>query len=259
MNDFVSHSGITWNGHVGTVQYGGGDQRMVVLFYKRPTHNPAKSNAEGRPFYEDKTFVRIHPPGERLNIVEREATESDKRRWPVHWAQYQQNQEQIPEGTPIDMLYPDQPSIGATLKASGVHTIEQCAALSGPAIDGIGMGAQRYCNDAQKYLAVSQRGVNATKFRSELEARDREIHTLKHTIGLLQEQVQRLNQAQTGEISLTQLQAAIAGLQGRPGMPFSGTTVPVAQQFDAQTAQINATHVTKGLRKPARKKTRLQG
>jgi hypothetical protein len=261
VDDFASHSGIAWNGHVGTVQYGGGDRSMVVLFYNRPVNNPAKSRDEGRPIYEDKVYVRIHPPGERLNIVERAANESDKRRFPMQWAQFQQNQEQIPEGTPIDMLYPDQPSVGATLKAYGVHTIEQCAELSGPAIDSIGMGAQRYVNDAQKYLSISNKGVKANQFRAELEERDRKISSLEHTIDMLKSEVGRLTQAQSGEISLTQLQAAIAGMQGRPGMPIAGTTVPLAPQFDAQTALINATHRTSELKRPQslKKRARIRG
>ena len=36
-----------------------------------------------------------------------------------------QNKAQVPEGTPIDLLYPENPAIGATLRGSGVQTIEQ--------------------------------------------------------------------------------------------------------------------------------------
>src|SRR5574337_1408474 len=106
MDEFASHTGIRWNGNVGTVEYGGGDSKMVVLFYNKARHNPAKSQEAGRPVYDEAVFVKIHPPGERLNIVDRPATVQDQRRFPVQWAQFKENREQIPEGTPIDLLYP---------------------------------------------------------------------------------------------------------------------------------------------------------
>ncbi len=70
MSDFSSPTGINWRGDVGVVEYGN-DRSMVAIFYNKPVHNPAKSVKDGHPFYEDQVFVRIHPPGERLNIVER--------------------------------------------------------------------------------------------------------------------------------------------------------------------------------------------
>lgn len=153
---FASHTGINWQGNVGVVEYGN-DRNMIAMFYVKSVLVPAKSNEHGRPYHEDQVFVRIHPPGERLNIVDRPVKDSDKRRWPIQWAQFQQNQEQHPEGTPVDLLYPAHPSVAATLRANGVFTIEQCAELSGPAIDSIGMGAQRYSNDAKKYLELANR------------------------------------------------------------------------------------------------------
>ena len=54
VDEFSGHTGIKWNGNVGTVEYGGGDRSMVAMFYNRPMHNPARSQTEGRPFYVTK-------------------------------------------------------------------------------------------------------------------------------------------------------------------------------------------------------------
>src|SRR4051812_3356447 len=121
MDDFQAHQSIRWNGDVGVVQYGGGDPSMVVMFFMKPISNSAKSAEMGRPYFDDKVFVRIHPPGERLNIVEREANETDINRFPRQWAQFKENMPQVCEGTPIDLLFAAKPSIAAALKASGVH------------------------------------------------------------------------------------------------------------------------------------------
>src|SRR6202035_5847395 len=169
MDDFQTHSGIKWQGDVGIVQYGGGDASQVVMFYMRPVRDPAKSTEAGRPWFEDKIFVRIHPPGERLNILDREATDVDKRRFPLQWAQFKDNAPQVSTGTPIDMLFAANPSIAAALKASGVHTVEQCAQLSAHAIETIGMGAQQWVNEATRYLEVANKGVKASQLKAALE------------------------------------------------------------------------------------------
>lgn len=256
MDDFASHTGIRWQGNTGVVEYGGGDRNMVAIFYTKPLHNPAKSNEQGRPIYEDSVFVRIHPPGERLNIVDRPATTQDQRRFPAQWMQFKENREQIPEGTPIDLLYQDKPSVAAMLRAHGVHTIEQCAELSAPAIENIGMGAQQYCNDAAKYLKMSAKGVTASQFRAEMEEKDREIASLKHTIQLQAGQLEKLMQSQAASPTLEQVQQLLSGIQGRPLHP-AGAPKQMAPQFDASTAQINANSPTTQISRQKRARARM--
>jgi hypothetical protein len=250
---FANPTNIEWKGSVGTVEYGGGDKNMLAMFYTKPKVNQQKSTEAGRPFYEDVTFVRIHPPGERLNIVDRPATQNDARRWPVQWAQFSQNKQQIPDGTPIDLLYPEQPSIGAMLRSNSVHTIEQCGELSGMAIDQIGMGCQRYVNDANKYLQAANKGVKASQLRHELDERDSQIRTLTMTVDTLQNEVRQLRDNAMNSVGMQQVQQLIAGQQGRPQYP-AGAPKQMAPAFDSQTAQINATHTTRDIARNAAKK-----
>jgi hypothetical protein len=250
MDDFVPHNGITWGGggHVGVVNYGPGDNQMVCLFYTKSVHNPAKSLDAGRPVHEDQTYVKIHPPGERFNIIDRPARQEDTRRFPAQWAAFQQQKEQTPDGTPIDLLYPDQPSIAKTLRAFGIHTIEQCGDLSAAAIGQVGMGSQRYVNDAKKYLSASEKGVGANQLRRELEKRDNDNAVLKQQLEVLKGEVARLTSL-TQNGALAQMQEMLAGAMGRPVVPG---LAPQSQVFDAQTAQINATHAASA--KPTRRK-----
>jgi hypothetical protein len=240
MDDFQGHSGIQRMGDWGgVVQYGGGDQSMIVMFYMRPVHNPQKSTEAGRQYFDDKIFVRIHPPGERLNIIDREATDVDKRRFPMQWAQFRENAPQISDGTPVDMLFPANPSTSAALKASGVHTIEQCAELSAHAIETIGMGAQSWVNSAKRYLEVANKGVKASQLKAALDEKDREITTLKHKIDLLEASLGEIRQNQTKSLTLADVQQMLSN-QGGGGK--RGVFVPDPNKnFDAQSAQINAT------------------
>lgn len=253
MNDFVAHSGIEWQGDVGVVKYGPGDAGMVVMFYLHPVLNPARSAELGSSQYDDVVFVRIHPPGERLNIIDRKANDTDKRRFPMQWQQFLQNKPQANNGIPIDLLFPANPSVAAALKASGVHTVEQCSELSAHAIETIGMGAQNWVNDAKRYLEVANKGVKASQLKAAMEERDRENAHLKHKIELLETELTQLREVTAQSVTMKDVQQLIAQNGGGGNRP---TFAPgkLNQTFDAQTAQINGTHSTRDLAKAKVKK-----
>jgi hypothetical protein len=231
---------IKWQSEtVGVVEYAT-DKNQQALFYTKSEPDPQKSALEGRPVFKDTVMVRIAPPGERLNIVIRPAEQRDTRRWPGQWNQFVQNKKQIPDGTPIEMLYPTTPSIGETLKANGVYTIEQCAELSGHAIDNVGMGAQKWVNAAVKYLEVASRGVKASQLQRELDERDGHIRVLERQVTDLSTQVNRLMAMLQGTPQMQE--TAIAQTALRPQYP-APRPLP-RQTYDPQLAQINATSPT---------------
>ncbi len=254
LSEFASPTFIPQHG--GMVEYGGGDKGQVAIFYLRPVHNPSKSMAAGRQIMEDHVYVRIHPPGERLNIIDRPARQEDTQRWPSQWVQFQQNKQQTPEGTPVEQLYPDRPSVGAMLRACHVYTIEQCAELSSEAIQQIGMGAQQYSNDAKKYIEVASRGVTASTMRRELEERDGQIRTLNQQITALKDELARLRVNSQNPEMLAAVQQMVAQAMGQPTFPaaqFGAASPPPA--FDAQVAQINASAPTAQLAQAAKTKS----
>lgn len=229
---------IDWRGHVGIVDYSEGGRSQLAIFYTRAVHDPQASVAAGRPIFKDMTYVRVAPPGERLNVVDRPANNEDRRRWPVQWHQFANNHEQIPEGTPIGQLYPDRPAIAQTLQASGVHTIEQCAELSAHAMDNIGMGAQSWVNAAKDYLEKANKGVSITSHRKEMEQKDQQIRILQGQVSELSNELSSLRQKAAQSVNMAQVQQLIASQMGRPTMPAPG--VAVDKGFDSQVQQINA-------------------
>ena len=217
MSDFSNHTGINWNGSVGVVEYGGGARGQLAIFYNKSVHNPVRSQQEGRPVFEDRIYVRVAPPGERLNVVDRPANRGDQQRWPQQWASFQQNKEQTPEGTPIELLYPEKPAVAATLRANGVMTIETCSELSGNAIDSVGMGAQTWVNAAQKYVAYANRGVAITQHRKDLEQRDSQIRVLTQQVESLQDEIQGMRSAAASDgRQLAAIQEMLARNMGQP-------------------------------------------
>lgn len=245
-DDFSSDRAATvqWQGAVGRVQFGNPDN-LVVRFYNRSVLDPGQSKEAGHQVHHDVLYVTYHPPGERLNINDRPATQQDQYRWPTQWQQFSRQLEQRPDGMPIGLLYPTKPSVARTLEACGVFTVEALSALSAHAIEQIGMGAQTWVNDAQKYLEAANKGVKASQLASMLEERDGKIRALEQQLERAVGEIRRMQEGRPGvamagadPASIQQMVAnAVAQqLSQRPLIPSKPE-----KGFDAQEAQINAT------------------
>lgn len=192
---FQPPSGIEWGNAdrtYGMVKYGD-ESQQVVLFYTKSVFDPVKSKATRTRQYINQAFVKMHPAGERLNVIDRPVKEEDKHRFPAQWNAFLQNRTQVPEGTPIDLLFPNNPAVADNLKAMNVYTIQQLAKLSSNAIDTIGMGARDWINKAVQYLDSAQSGAAFLELRSEVEKKDQEIKLLRRQVEKLIEQVNDFN------------------------------------------------------------------
>jgi hypothetical protein len=206
----------------GIAASGPGDDQLMVGFYKRSVLNKFKTNEQGRPVHEGRDFIKIQHPGESLNIVDREVTEQDKQRWPQKWSQYVQNITQIPDGVPLNLLYPSRPEVVETLRGYNIQTVQQLQKLSGHAIGTIGMGCQEWVNAAAKYMEQADKGVDHHKFNQVMNAKDQQIKTLQRQI----EELTRLVQKQMSQ----------------PNEPRN--IPPPRQDYDYQTEQLNASHAS---------------
>lgn len=222
MNDFTEFraptgmdmQAIVTQGY-GMVQYGPGDDKLIVGFYKKSVLNAAESRNQGKPVYEGKDFVKIQHPGETLNCVDRPVHDGDKQRWPQKWAQYQAGVRQIPDGVPLNQLFPDRPQIVDMMRGYNIHTVEQLSNLSAEAIGTVGMGCQEWVNAAQRYMERVEKGINHHQFEQAISTRDQKIATLERQI--------------------SDLTALVHSREAKP-MPKA------APNFDYQTAQIDASH-----------------
>ncbi len=205
----------------GIAASGPGDDQLMVGFYKRSVLNKFKSQQQGTPVHEGRDFIKIQHPGESLNIVDREVTDQDKQRWPQKWSQYLQNITQIPDGVPLNLLYPSKPEIVETLRGYNIQTVQQLQKLSGHAIGTIGMGCQEWVNAAAKYMEQADKGVDHHKFNQAMNAKDQQIKTLQRQI----EELTRLVQTQMSQ-------------------PSQPRAMPPPQDFDYQTEQLNASHAS---------------
>lgn len=228
---------VDWmaGGHTGLVRFGE-DSNLLVMFYNRSVPVPALGSLNGRPIHRDEIYIKIQQPGETLNVIDRPVQEADKQRFRRQWANFIHDRTQVPEGTPIDLLFPNHPSVAENLRAMGVFTIEQCAELSAHALDTIGRGAQEYQNRAKKYLEAANKGVNFHKLQKENDE-------LKQQMRIQESQIEQLK-AQLDKITIQVTDPVRASLQPK-----------FVEGFDVQTERINSNSKHKELAKHRRAPT----
>lgn len=162
-----------------------GDDGKHVVFYTRPVLDPIQSTEHGRPFYKDVTYVKMQDPGDNLQVTDRPATDADIKRFPQHYQMFLTNRGEEQPGTPLDVLFPDKPSIIATLRHANVRTVEALANLSAEGQRVVGMGALEWSQKAQTFLKIAGDAKAQTMLNAELDKRDTEIAALKNQIGEL--------------------------------------------------------------------------
>lgn len=181
------------NGY-GVVRFGS-DQNVNVLFYMKSVPDSVKSRQESRPVYVSKEYVRIQHPGDHLNIIDRPVDDdpSVKVRWGNQYNKFMASQEQVPEGTPNEILFPNQPEIPANLHTHGVHTVEQLATLSAHALQTIGMGSVEWQEKARKFLESAKGGVEYHRIQKHVEDLQSQNQVLQNQVSLMQAQLNRLS------------------------------------------------------------------
>lgn len=105
------------------------DHKLAVKFYMRPVKNMEKSEAAGRAVHENVTFINIKIPGDKYNDVDRAAWPDDYKRFPQHYARFQQNREQL-VGTPLATLPFLTEAQVMDYAHVNVRTVEQLAGMS---------------------------------------------------------------------------------------------------------------------------------
>lgn len=230
MSDFRQPTSINWNGpgrEYGMVNYAS-DSSVNVVFYTRSVRDEIKSKEERRPIHHDVEYIRMQHPGETSTVIDRPVKEEDRHRFPQKYQQYLHKKTQIPEGTPIDLLFPNNPSVADNLKGFGVYTVEQCSSMSAHAVHNIGMGAQEYQNKAKAFMDSASKGANFHKVQSELEETKRNYKLLERNHLALKKQFDIL--------------------MDKIDNPHKYTTqMPHVPQYDAQLERLNANHPTQEL------------
>jgi len=151
-------------------------------FYTDTIRNQSKSDAEGRPVFDEVEMVEIRIAGDPKNVVTRKARDLDKERWYAQYEQFKRQEKQVSSGTPIQEWTRISKSEAATLKALNIHTLEALAELPESGLQNIGMGAREMQKKAIAYIEAANDSGAIEKQRKLIEQQSEMIDELKARI-----------------------------------------------------------------------------
>lgn len=164
--------------------------KNYAKFYPKWKRNNFESEKQGREVGELKDYVMIICPGQPKSEVHQEVKAEHQAEYPAEWAAYKAGKEQRINGTPIELLPGLETSRADSMKALYVHTIEQLAEASEPALRAIGMGALELQQRAKAFM--QKNSTEAVQLREQLAAKDEQIADLQTGLQQLKEQLQEL-------------------------------------------------------------------
>lgn len=191
MSDFTAPAGqstVDWHGHVGMVQQA---DRRFIEFYRGSVLNGIRSQAEGRPIHESVDMVKIIHPGER-DIHHVRVRDEHKYEFPRQWAAYEAGRSPAADGTPVETLYPNDPSLVSQFRTLHIFTVEQLGGLTEQGITRLGMGGRAHVERAAKFLDAAKGMAGANKLQGELDAANERADAMAETMARMERQIAAL-------------------------------------------------------------------
>jgi hypothetical protein len=167
-----------------------GDDQLLVKFFIRPHPDNEASQEQGRPIFRDTEYISIIQPGNKDSRIERPARDSDRQRFPKHYAAFKNrisDDDVYLEGTPLEEWAGVTRSQVEELRYFGVRTVEQLANMSDSNSQNF-MGANSLRDQAKKFLASRADDAAA----AEIQARDEEIAEQRELIEALTARLEAL-------------------------------------------------------------------
>lgn len=111
---------------------------VIPRFYMRAILDELKTEKEGHPIYRDVEWVDVTILGSNATKPSLRVTDEHRQRWSRQYAAFVDGREYIEKGYVLSEWQKMQPALVATLKAQGIHTVEQFAQLGLPQVKMLG-------------------------------------------------------------------------------------------------------------------------
>lgn len=151
-------------------------------FYVEPRENKGRSEAEGRPIFDDVEMIEIRVPGDKLTVFHDRVFRSDGRtrngaipggpqsyidRFPRQYEAFKAKQRQAQSGTPLEHYPPLKASRVAELKTFNIYSCEDYANIPDNVLGKLGMNARKERDEVRAWLGRAQEVVLESKMRAE--------------------------------------------------------------------------------------------
>ncbi len=158
----------------------GGDASAHVRFYKYFDRG------------EECDFVEIIHPGDSRSAMRRRAQETDKHRWPGHWAAYERGEHFKASGYPLENWPALDPGLVRMLNSKHIYTVEQVAAVHDGNLAALGMGGRTLVDKAKAFMESRKDSDVVSKLVEQNEALKDERKLLQERMDAMSAQLQAL-------------------------------------------------------------------
>lgn len=159
------------------------DNKLFVIFYPEAVKNEHKTALEGRPIFDQRDMIKVITPGSK-DVMVNKATQTYQQRFHKQWERYKANQEQTPDGTPLEQVPFLSVSQIAELKALNVMSLEGLAGMADTVAHRF-MGFHEMRAKALKYLDAAKSAAPITALQEQVDALKSQNEVLQHQIGEL--------------------------------------------------------------------------
>jgi hypothetical protein len=172
------------------------DRSLAVRFFTHPLKNDAKSEAAGRPIFEDTEMVEIRVRGDRNHVVSRPVRDTDKQRFRDAYAAFRDGQKELLTGTPLAEWPIASKSMVEELRYLGFTTVEQVAEANDNTVAKV-PGLSSLKSRAKAFLDLAKGLSPIETLQSQLETEKSKSQALEAQIADLSARFARL-EAQKG-------------------------------------------------------------
>lgn len=155
-----------------------GDSKLYVRFFPGVAPDVEESARTGIKKFRDVDFITIMVPGDKRNIITREARPGDIERFKTIYDQYKGGQSEVLNGYPLSQWPLVSRAMVEELKYLGFMTVEHVANAS-DASAGRHPGLRELQRRAQSWLQAQKDAAPIEQLNSALEQRDQEIIAMK--------------------------------------------------------------------------------
>jgi hypothetical protein len=129
-----------------------------------------------------------------------EGSRSDIKRNPDEWNAFYRNAADNEVGTPLSLLFKNDPSRVEVYSRYGINTIDRLAALNATDIDSIGMGARDDQSRARAYIERAKTDAGGTQLNHRLELAEAQNETLQRQLKDMEAKLTEVLQAQVQDL-----------------------------------------------------------
>lgn len=155
-----------------------GDEKLHVSFFPDILPDDEASKAAGMRKFRDVVMVSIVVPGDKRNIIVREARPDDLMRFEKQYKAFSSGQEDMGDGTPLKEWPLITRAMAEEFKYLGFHKVEQIAEAS-DGIIGKYPGMREIQKRAKIWLEAQAGAAPIERLQNELKSRDDAMAAMK--------------------------------------------------------------------------------